>query len=287
MWSAPLSTYLDTQTVLTALHELNSPLNVSTHITDWLSKLEARHPPEDDVWSEPLKTLLDPDVYEAIELNLGKGEPIDEALLQELMEIELVSIILRRLVEKILEAFVEGVLNRDSPRISSVGRSAFGFAARASKGLFEKVSAQIEGPLRQTMTGFVQGSMDRVKEQLADILRSDEIRDKLGDAKQALFRYHANKTLGEWRTKAMENNDRIELVDHLTKTARHLTGHTIVHTIVETEVDNLLSELGDQPISSIVPEETRQQLDEWLGQKLIVRWTEFFQSDAFDAALKG
>ena len=189
-------------------------------------------------------------------------------------------------MEKILEAFVEGVINRDSPKIASVGRSAFGLAARASKGLFEKVSAQIEGPLRQTMTGFVQGSMDRVKDQLADILRSDEIRDKLGDAKQTLYRYHTNKTLGAWREKALDSTDQSLVIHHLTQTARHLAGHPMVRTMIEVEVSSLLTEYGEQPISAIIPTQTREQLDEQLGAKLITRWTAFFQSDAFEAALK-
>ena len=128
--------------------------------------------------------------------------------------------------------------------------------------------------------------MDRVKDQLADILRSDEIRDKLGDAKQTLYRYHTNKTLGAWREKAVESTDQNLVVYRLTQAARHLAGHTMIRTMIEVEVNSLLAEYGDQPISALIPDQTRQQLDEQLGRELVTRWTEFFQSEAFEAAIK-
>ena len=178
-WDTRVSDCITSDDVDEILDQLSTPDGTNWAVQaaqGWLSNWEDRYPHDHNIWSESFQSLMPPEVYAELEDSLAQSKPIDESLLKELMEIELVSIILRRLVEKILEAFVEGVINRDGPKVPSVGRSAFGLATRASRGLFDKVSSQIEGPLRDTMKGFIQGSMDRLKAQLADILRSPELK---------------------------------------------------------------------------------------------------------------
>ena len=63
---------------------------------------------------------------------------------------------------------------------------AIGFAARASKGLFEKVSNQLEGAYVKQCTGFVHGSMDRLRQQLSEILQSEELQESFGEARLTL-----------------------------------------------------------------------------------------------------
>ena len=254
---------------------------------DWLEGTRHRVPPEHDIWSESFESLAHPKLYSVVESKIMAGGPLDEELVAELMKIELVSIILRRLVEKILEAFVEGVLNKENSRVAGVGRTAFGFAARASKGLFEKVSAQIEGPLRQTMKGFVQGSMDRVKVQLANILKSDEVSDQLGDAKQTLFRFHARKTLSDWHSFNTAESDMEGFIHSLRDTAIHLSAKETVRKVLEAEFEHFLKMYGPQPLSALVPEEIQSHIDAELRPRLVARWTKFFQSKAFTEALKG
>lgn len=286
-WASPLSTFVQAADLASVLDDMEAAPPVPEGWQDWLEDTMHRLPPEHGIWSETFESLAHPTLYSIVESQIMAGGRLDEDLVAELMKVELVSIILRRLVEKILEAFVEGVLNKDKSRVAGVGRTAFGFAARASKGLFEKVSAQIEGPLRQTMKGFVQGSMDRVKVQLANILKSDEVSEQLGDAKQTLFRFHARKTLSDWRSYTSDESDMEGFVHSLRDTVIHLSTKESVRKVIETEFEHLLKTYGPQPLSALVPEEVQSHIDAELRPRIVARWTKFFQSKSFSEALKG
>lgn len=285
-WASPLSTFIEPADLTLVLDDMKSAPQIPEGWQDWLEGARHRLPPEHGIWSESFESLVHPNLYSIVESQIMAGGPLDEDLVAELMKVELVSIILRRLVEKILEAFVEGVLNKENSRVAGVGRTAFGFAARASKGFFEKVSAQIEGPLRQTMKGFVQGSMDRVKVQLANILKSDEVSDQLGDAKQTLFRFHARKTLSDWHSINAAESDMEGFIHSLRETALHLSTKESVRKVLESEFEYFLNTHGAQPLSALVPEEVRRHVDAQFNPRLVARWTKFFQSKAFTEALK-
>ena len=285
-WSSPLETYLDVETVQALLDEATNPHALNEDFVNYCRERLLRHEENSTLWSLRGTDFVHPSTQTAIENILERNRPPNDELVEELLKVELVSLVLRRLVERVLEAFVDGFLNRDSSALSGVGRSAFGFAARASKGIFEKVSSQVEGPLRQTMQTFVQGSMDRLSAQLGDILKSEEIQNKLGEARVTLFKFGIAQPLSTWSSMRLNEEETSEILSTIPDTISQVAAHETLREIMESEVNHLLNTYGSQPIKALVPDDIRTAVEPHLRAKLQSRWTEFFSSKTFISILE-
>ena len=284
-WSMPLRSYLDAETVRGFLTDATENVAVSNDLTTYLRNTMARQESA-AIWSLKGSDCLHVKTQDEIEVLLAQNRPLDDDLVEELLKVELVSLVLRRLVERILEAFVDGVLNRDASPLGGVGRSAFGFAARASKGIFDKMSAQIEGPLRQTMATFVQGSMDRLQKQLGDILKSDEVQLKFGEARVTLFKFAMDQPLNRWTSLGLSAEELETLIETVPETVQQIAGNERIRAHFESEIEQFLDAFGDQPIRSVLPTALRQAVEAHLGTYLKETWTEFFNSKAFATLLE-
>ena len=251
-----------------------------------IQALNQRFSSLDEIKRLQTSELMSPQMHTTLEQILGETRPIDEDLLEALMKVDLVSVVLRRLVERILESFVDGVLNREPKALGGVGRSAFGFAARASKGIFDKMSAQIEGPLRQTMAGFVQGSMDRLKHQLSEIIRSEDVQEKFGEARVSVLEYILNQSVGRGYDIGFTAHEIERVVAQMPSVVNQIVQQPDCRRVVEAELTQLLKECGEQPISAIISDELRAVIDEAFGQPLTESWTRFFRSKAFADCLE-
>ena len=251
-----------------------------------IQALNQRFSSLDEIKTLKTSELMSPQMQTTLEQILGETRPIDKDLLEALMKVDLVSVVLRRLVERILESFVDGVLNREPKALGGVGRSAFGFAARASKGLFDKMSAQIEGPLRQTMAGFVQGSMDRLKHQLSDIIQSEDVQEKFGEARLSVLKYMLNQSVGRGYEIGFTPQEIEQVVAQLPSVVNQIVQQPACRRAVEAELTQLLGEFGDQPISAMISDELKAVIDEAVGKPVAASWTTFFRSKAFANCLE-
>ncbi len=284
-WSMPLRSYLDAETVQAFLTDATDTVAVSDDLANYLRSTMARQKSA-PIWSLKGSDCLHIKTQDQIEVLLAQNRPLDDDLVEELLKVELVSLVLRRLVERILEAFVDGVLNRDASPLGGVGRSAFGFAARASKGIFDKMSAQIEGPLRQTMATFVQGSMDRLQKQLGDILKSDEVLLKFGEARITLFKFAMDQPLDRWTSLGVSGEELESLIETIPDTVQQLTGNQTVRAHFESEIEQILDAFGDEPLKVVLPTTVRNAVEAHLGTSLKETWAEFFNSKTFATLLE-
>ena len=285
-WAQPLKTYISTDSVLKAIDACTAESVIQEELVVHIQALNERFSSLDEIKALQTRALMSSQMQATLETILGDTRPIDEDLLKALMKVDVVSVVLRRLVERILESFVDGVLNRESKALGGVGRSAFGFAARASKGIFDKMSAQIEGPLRQTMEGFVQGSMDRLKQQLSEIIQSAEVQEKFGEARVSLLGYALDQSVGRWYEIGLKPEEIESLVAQLPSIVNQIVQQPDCRDVVQTEIDALLSEYGDSPISAIISPELKAVIDEAVGIPITQSWSQFFRSKAFANCLE-
>ena len=285
-WDQPLKNFVSTDSVLKAIDACTEQTVIQEELVVHIQALNQRFSSLDEIKALKTNTLMSAEMKATLAHILGDTRPIDEDLLNALMKVDVVSVVLRRLVERILESFVDGVLNRESKPLGGVGRSAFGFAARASKGIFEKMSAQIEGPLRQTMAGFVQGSMDRLKNQLSDIIQSAEVQEKFGEARVSLLTYALDQSVGRWYEIGLKPEEIESLVSQLPSMVHQIVQQPDCRNAVKTELDTLLSEYGDTPLSGIISPELKAVIDEAVGTPTVKSWSTFFRSKAFADCLE-
>jgi hypothetical protein len=285
-WAQPLNSFVSVASVMDAIDACTAQSVIQEELVVHIQALNQRFSSLDEIKTLKTSELMSPQMQTTLEQILGQTRPIDEDLLEALMKVDLVSVVLRRLVERILESFVDGVLNREPKALGGVGRSAFGFAARASKGLFDKMSAQIEGPLRQTMAGFVQGSMDRLKHQLSDIIQSEDVQEKFGEARLSVLKYMLNQSVGRGYEIGFTPQEIEQVVAQLPSVVNQIVQQPACRRAVEAELEQLLGEFGDQPISAMISDELKAVIDEAVGKPLAASWTTFFRSKAFANCLE-
>ncbi|MGB0646143.1 MAG: hypothetical protein ACPGQS_03150 [Bradymonadia bacterium] len=250
-------------------------------LVKYLKFLNEQFSENQDVASLKADEIIGPDTRKVLEELVSTDREIDSDMLQTLLRVDLVSNVLRRLVERILESFVDGVLKREGAPLGGVSRGAIGFAARASKGLFEKVSNQIEGPLRQTMAGFVHGSMDRLRQQLAEILQSDELQKSFGEARLTLLNYALSQPIERWYDIGLTADEVNQLIDELPTLIGQIVQHPTCRQAVEAQLENTFDAVGDEPLHAVCPPEVRLIIDQTIGEPIIERWTAFFRSKQF------
>ena len=284
-WSQPLNAYLSVTSILETIDTSTNDPAIQQELVKHLKFLNEQFSENEHVAALRADEIINAETREVLEELASTERTIDSDMLHTLLRVDVVSIVLRRLVERILESFVEGVLKREGAPLGGVGRGAIGFAARASKGLFEKVSNQLEGPLRQTMAGFVHGSMDRLRQELADILQREELQASFGEARLTLLNYALSQPLQRWYEIGLTADEVNLLIDELPALIGQIVQHPTCRQAVESQLETAFESIGDQPLQDVCPPEVRMIIDKTVGEPIITRWTTFFRSKQFQDCL--
>jgi hypothetical protein len=190
----------------------------------------------------------------------------------------------KSIVEETLNRFVTTLKPGGSGGglIGSVGRGAFGFANRASKGILGNIGGQFETQLQAAVTSFVQNSTSMMLDRIVVILTTPETSQHLGRsgavAHDALMK---QKTGDVWRfaERVIPMDD---LLECLPSQCLHILNRETVRDGIRAEVSAYLAVEGARPIGDLFADAkqhkaTRKEAIDSLAPALV----RFSQSEAF------
>ena len=123
--------------------------------------------------------------------------------------------------------------------------------------------------------------MDRLRQQLSEILQSEELQESFGEARLTLLNYALTQPIGRWYEIGLTAEEVGQLIDELPTLIGQIVQHPTCRQAVEAQLESTFDAIGDDPLHAVCPPEVRSIIDKTVGEPIIKRWTAFFSSKQF------
>jgi len=254
----PVSTYVLADRILAHLdHALSEPRLVEwteRHLRPFLERERARAKERGD----RVRDWMTAELQAELRALAAKPVELDPKMVERLVRQDSVRHMLRSVVQETLDRFVDTLRpgGQGGGLLGSVGRSAFGFASRASKGILGNISSQIESQLKSAVTGFVQSSMNMMLDRVVHIIRSPEMRRQLSRSGVALYdEVVKSKTTDIWEF-VMARVDLDDLLEAIPGQLAHNLERPAIRDGLLAEVAAFLDVEGERPVSTLLAPES-------------------------------
>jgi len=250
----PVSTYVLPDKLLDHLdHALSEPRLVEwteRHLRPILERERARAKARGD----RVRDWMTAELQTELRALAAKPVDLDPKMVERLVRQDSVRHMLRSVVQETLDRFVDTLRpgGQGGGLLGSVGRSAFGFASRASKGILGNISSQIESQLKSAVTGFVQSSMNMMLDRVVHIIRSPEMRRQLSRSGVALYdEVVKSKTTDIWEF-VIARVDLDDLLEAIPGQLAHNLERPAIRDGLLAEVAAFLDIEGARPVSALL-----------------------------------
>jgi len=285
----PVSTYILPERVLTYLdHGLDEPWLAQwteRHLRPFLDRERARAKERGD----RVRDSMTAELQAELRALAAKPVELDPRLIERIVRQGSVRHMLRSVIQETLDRFVDTIRpgGKGGGILGSVGRSAFGFASRASKGILGAISSQLEAQLKAAVTGFVQSSMNLMLDRVVDIIRSPEMRRQMSRSGVALYdELVGTKTVDLWDF-ILARVDLDDLLEVIPGQLAHNLARPEIREGIVAEVAALLDLEGAHPLSALVEPQVLIELRADVIRVGTPLLSELARSPAFDAWLGG
>ena len=286
----PVDSLVDADVVLAhldrAMDERITDRWVREHLTTFLERESARAEVRQDTVGDWLAAELQ------AELRALSMRPVqfNRRFLREVVQQDSVKHMVKKIVEETLNRFVTTLKPGGSGGglIGSVGRGAFGFASRASKGILGQIGGQLESQLQSAATSFVQNSTAVMLDRIIVILTSPETAQHLGRSGAAAHdAIMKQKTSDVWRF-VEKNLPLDDLLECLPGQCLHIMSRDDLRQGIRDEVAAFLAIEGKKKIGDLFADHDQMKT---MNEEVVALATpllmSFAQSDAFKTWSKG
>ena len=270
----PLSVVLDAGALETYRMHLNTQLDALDleQITDFLKAVLANEHVQNMTPSSHMPEQILNRLLETTK-TVSDG---DRNVIMTTLQLDLTRTLLKGFVEDSLKGLLKQLTDKMDAQTQTQMGGAFGFAARASKGIFDRLNGLWKGTFEQSMGAVVEQSKERFNEHIEDTLFSIDNLSKLENAKKSVIRSVLDEPLGGWYSEALSKEHLQTLAKALQDLAHHLLTDANALEFQQAVLNETMKSFGPVTLNDIYPLSSDQ---EWLHPKLTAYWQEFFLSD--------
>ena len=270
----PLSTVLDAEGLDTYRTNLKTQIDALDleQIASFINTLLANEHVKDTVPSRHISEEVLQQLLETIK-TVSDG---DRRVIMTTLQLDLTRTLLKGFVEDSLRGLLKQLTDKMEAQTQTNVSGAFGFAARASKGIFERLNGLWKGTFEQSMGTVIEQSKERFNEHIEDTLFSSDNLGNLENAKKTVIRSIFDEPLGGWFPESLSTDQLHTRAEVLQNLARKLLTEPESIEFQQAMLDETLKYFGHWTLNDIYPLSSEQ---DWLHPKLLAYWEGFFLSD--------
>lgn len=263
-----VSSWLDLEIFFESLQSAYRPQVLQRLLSDWLPRALSRSRKLESLTQHHFATWLTPELDAEIRSMLATTQFLSPQRIHEFIQHPLVKHITQAFVEETLQRFVQKVKvgSEGGGLLGLAGRSAFGWASKASKGVFNGLGDQLQQHLANITHEFVSASMDVLLEQLGKIIATEEVANLLAQAQVDYYDQFKTKSMSQYlrlvfdlsndEKAIQERQSQIdEWAELLSEWMTHLLEHPHLAEVVGQIHQDLIEEIGAQSPRMLIDDE--------------------------------